>query len=129
MEIRRQPCVSHLLALLAFRQVVDIFPEDENVKLAILNAASLAKSRARTRAMDCGVLHPTGIASCLKQTTPAHAWQSTHYIKLGEDLEEYLPALKSLLNEFKKEGRWRTINETYTFKYFGEGLDQRLIMV
>jgi hypothetical protein len=64
--------------------------------------------------------------SCVEPNSASTRMAVYTLYKLGEPLEEYLPALKSFIEEFKKEGRWRTINETYTLKYFGEGLDQRL---
>ncbi len=113
------------LTLLALRKLVDIFPEDENVKLAILRAAAWLKNAQDSKSGLWGLTpsNSEGVAELNNASTRMAVY--TLY-KLGEDLEEYLPALKSFIEEFKKEGKWRTVNETYTLKYFGEGLDQRL---
>ncbi len=113
------------LTLLAFRRLVDIFPEDENVKLSVLRAAAWLKN---AQDPDSGLWGFTPITSgCGVEPNNASTRMAVYTLyKLGEDLEEYLPALKSFNEELKKEGRWRTVNETYTLKYFGEGLDQRL---
>jgi hypothetical protein len=113
------------LTLLAFRRLVDIFPEDENIKLAILKAAAWLKNAQDPDTGLWGFTPITKSSGVAPNNASTRVAVYTLY-KLGEDLEEYLPALKSFLEEFKKEGRWRTIYETYTLKYFGEGLDQRL---
>jgi hypothetical protein len=113
------------LTLLALRRLVDIFPEDDNIKQAILQAAAWLKN---AQDPDTGLWGFTPITkgSCVEPNNASTHMAVYTLYKLGEDLEEYMPALKSFTNELKKEGRWRTINETYTLKYFGEGLDQRL---
>jgi hypothetical protein len=113
------------LTLLAFRRLVDIFPEDENVKLAILKAAAWLKNAQDPHTGLWGFTPITKDNGVEPNNASTRMAVYTLY-KLGEDLEEYLPALKSFNEEFKKDGRWRTVNETYTLKYFGEGLDQRL---
>jgi hypothetical protein len=113
------------LTLLAFRRLVDIFPEDENVKLAILKAAAWLKNAQDPNTGLWGFT-PITKDNCVEPNNASTRMAVYTLYKLGEDLEEYLPALKSINEEFKKDGRWRTINETYTLKYFGEGLDQRL---
>jgi hypothetical protein len=111
-------------ALLALRQIVDLFPEDENAKCATLNGATWLKlAQAKNGLWG---FTPNGHLP-VAQTNNATTRMAVYTLfNLGEDLEEYLPALKSFLAEFEAEGRWRTISETYTLKYFGEGLDQRL---
>jgi hypothetical protein len=113
------------LSLLAFRKLVDIFPEDDNVKEAVLRAAAWLKD---AQDPDSGLWGYTAAAkgTCVETNNASTRMAVYTLYKLGEPLEEYLPALKSFIEEFKKEGRWRTVNETYTLKYFGEGLDQRL---
>jgi hypothetical protein len=113
------------LALLALRKLVDMFPEDEKAKLAILYGAAWLKS---AQDQDSGLwgFRPGDQYSCPETNNASTRMAVYTLYQLGEDLEEYLPALKSFLAEFEAEGRWRTVNETYTLKYFGEGLDQRL---
>jgi hypothetical protein len=113
------------LSLLAFRKLVDIFPEDDNVKQAVLRAAAWLKDAQDPNSGLWGfTAAPKGC--CVEPNNASTRMAVYTLYKLGEPLEDYLPALKSFTEEFKKEGRWRTTNETYTLKYFGEGLDQRL---
>lgn len=111
--------------LLAFRCLVDIFPEDENIKLSILRAAAWLKNAQDPKSCLWGFTPITKESQVEPNNASTRMAVYTLY-KLGEDLAEYLPALGSFIEEFKKEGRWQTISETYTLKYFGEGLDQRL---
>jgi len=113
------------LTLLALRCLVDIFPEDENIKLSILRGAAWLKNAQDPKSSLWGFTPPNKENNGEPNNASTRMAVYALY-KLGEDLEEYMPALKSFLEEFKKEGRWHTINETYTLKYFGEGLDQRL---
>ncbi len=113
------------LTLLALRRLVDLFPEEEKIKIAILNAAAWLKSAQDSNTGLWGFT--PNAADCTVEPNNASTRMAVYTLyKLGEDLEEYLPALKSFIAEFEAEGRWRTVNETYTLKYFGEGLDQRL---
>jgi len=113
------------LALLALRQVVELLPEDENTKMAILNGATWLKI-AQSQNNGLWGFEPNGHLPALETNNASTRMAVYTLFQLGEDLEEYLPALKSFVAEFENEGRWRTIQETYTLKYFGEGLDQRL---
>jgi hypothetical protein len=108
--------------LLAFRCLVDIFPEDENIKLSILRAAAWLKNAQDPKSGLWGFTPITKESQVEPNNASTRMAVYTLY-KLGEDLAEYLPALGSFIEEFKKEGRWQTISETYTLKYFGEGLD------
>jgi hypothetical protein len=111
--------------LLALRQVVDLFSDDEKAKLSILNRAIWLKL-TQNESNGCRGFLPNGGLSA-SETNNASTRMTIHALfSLGEDLEDYLSALKSFLVEFETESRWRTITESYTLKYFGEGLDQRI---
>ncbi|NLE05077.1 MAG: hypothetical protein GX638_09805 [Crenarchaeota archaeon] len=47
-------------------------------------------------------------------------------LQFGENPNDYKEALNSLLKELKENGYWKTTEECYTLKYFGEGLDNRI---
>ncbi len=112
-------------ALLALRRVVELFPDDDNAKQAILNGANWLKL-AQHEGKGLWGFVPDGKNPSF-ETNNASTRQAVYTLyKLGEDLEEYLPALRAFIDEFKKENKWQTVNETYTLKYFGEGLDQRI---
>ncbi len=111
--------------LIALRQIVDLFPDDENAKVATLNGATWLKL-AQNQTNGLWGFEPNGHMPTSETNNASTRMAVYALFTLGEDLEEYLPALKSFLAEFETESRWRTIPETYTLKYFGEGLDQRL---
>ncbi|MCW3999059.1 MAG: terpene cyclase/mutase family protein [Candidatus Bathyarchaeota archaeon] len=111
--------------LVALRQLVDLFPDDQNAKLATLNGAAWLKA-AQNPSTGLWGFEPNGRLAESETNNASTRMAVYALFMLGEDLEEYLPALKSFIAEFEAEGRWRTIPETYTLKYFGEGLDQRL---
>jgi hypothetical protein len=112
-------------ALLALKQMVDLFPQDEKAKAAILNGATWLKM-AQNQSSQLWGFKADGHSSASETNNASTRMAVYALFQLGENLDGYLPALKSFLAEFEKEGRWRTIPETYTLKYFGEGLDQCL---
>jgi hypothetical protein len=112
-------------ALLALKQMVDLFPQDEKSKAAILNGTTWLKLTQNQSNQLWGFKADGNSPN--SETNNASTRMAVYALfQLGENLVDYLPALKSFLAEFESEGRWRTIPETYTLKYFGEGLDQRL---
>lgn len=112
-------------ALLALREVIELFPDDENTKVAILNGATWLKM-AQNQSTGLWGFAANGHNPNFEANNASTRQAVYTLFMLGEDLEEYLKALKSFEAEFKAEGKWCTITETYTLKYFGEGLDQRL---
>jgi len=112
-------------ALLALREVLEVFPDDENTKGAILNGATWLKMAQNQKTGLWGFV-PNGHNPNFEANNTSTRQAVYTLFMLGEDLEDYIKALRSFEAEFKVEGKWRTITETYTLKYFGEGLDQRL---
>jgi squalene cyclase len=89
------------LTLLAFRKLVDIFPDEENIKLSILNAAAWLKNAQDSKSGLWG-FEPNS-SDCNFELNNASTRMAVYTLyKLGEDLEEYLPALKSFIEEFRR---------------------------
>jgi hypothetical protein len=107
-------------ALLALEEANAVFKE-EKAALAIQSGATwlkLAQNQSN---------HLWGFTANAQETNNASTCQAVIALfLLGENPKNYMPALNSLLDELKADGTWRTIQESYTLKYFGEGLDQRL---
>ena len=105
--------------------------------LALEEANALFKEEKAALAIEAGVnwlklaqnstSHLWGFTANAQETNNASTCQALGALfLLGEDPKKYLPALNSLMAELKSNGTWRTVQERYTLKYFGEGLDQRL---
>ncbi len=111
--------------LLALKQITELFPDDECSKEAMQKGLAWLKLAQNTSNGLWGFT-PNGHSEP-SETNNASTRQAVYALyALGEDLSQYMDALKAFNAEFEREGKWRTINETYTLKYFGEGLDQRL---
>jgi hypothetical protein len=107
-------------ALVGLNAIKKIYPE-EHINTAIQNGINWLKIAQNENN------HLWGFATNSQETNNASTCQAlTILLHLGEDPKNYKEALNSLLEEFKNNGTWRTIQEMYTLKYFGEGLDQRL---
>ncbi len=105
--------------LLALKEANTIF-SDERIESAIGNGLAWLKSMQNKNGL-------WGFSQSSKEPNNASTTQAVAcLIAFGEDSKNFKEALNALLNEFKAAGVWRTIQESYTLKYFGEGLDQRL---
>jgi hypothetical protein len=106
--------------LLALKQVNTVFHE-EKIEAALESGIAwlkLAQDKNTGR---------WGFSGNMQEINNASTCQAvTVLFQLGEKPKNYKKALDSFLSEFKENGTWRTVNENYTLKYFGEGLDQRL---
>jgi len=107
-------------ALLALKKISVIFDESK-VELAIQNGVSWIKSaqNSETRLW--------GFTKGAQETNIASTCQAVLALfNLGEEPKDYTEALESFLAEFRSHGVWQTVEELYTLKLYGEGLDQRL---
>jgi prenyltransferase beta subunit len=107
-------------AVLALKEVTVVYP-DENTHFAIqagLNWLKMIQDpNSRLWGFCAGSQESNNASTCQAVST---------LFQFGEDPKNYREALSSLLAEFKENGYWKTIEESYTLKYFGEGLDNRL---
>jgi hypothetical protein len=107
-------------ALLALKKIRAIFDEGK-IELAIQNGVSWIKSAQNNET------HLWGFTKDAQETNNASTCQAVLALfNLGEDPKNYTEALNSFLAEFKSHGVWQTVEELYTLKFYGEGLDQRL---
>lgn len=107
------------ITLLALKELKNIFP-DERVDFAIQSGVAWLKSAQNKNGL-------WGFTLNVQETNNASTCQAvTTLIELGENSINFKDALKSFISEFKSKGSWLTVQESYTLKYFGEGLDQRL---
>jgi hypothetical protein len=107
-------------ALLALKETSQIFKE-EKINTAIQSGITWLKL------MQNETSHLWGFSEFSEETNNASTCQAlTALFALGEEPANYKDPLAALLTEFRENGTWHTIQENYTLKYFGEGLDQRL---
>jgi hypothetical protein len=107
-------------ALLALKRIRVIFNEDK-IELAIQNGASWIKSAQNSET------HLWGSTKNSQETNVASTCQAVLALfDLGEDPKKYTEALNFFLTKFREHGVWQTVEELYTLKFYGEGLDQRL---
>ncbi len=107
------------LTLLALKEVKTLFDE-ERIEFALQSGVAWLKSVQNKNGL-------WGFTQNSLETNNASTCQAvTTLIELGEDPKNFKEALKSFIDEFNSNGTWRTVQESYTLKYFGEGLDQRL---
>ncbi len=108
------------LTLLALKEANKIFHE-EKIESAIQNGTNWLKMAQNPKN------HLWGFTTNADETNNASTCQAvTTLIELGEPPSSFKDAINAFFNEFKKDGCWHTVQECYTLKYFGEGLDQRL---
>jgi hypothetical protein len=107
-------------AVMALKEVNSIFKEEkiDHVIESGVEWLQLAKSE-RT--------HLWGFSSNPQETNNASTCQAVFaLLQLGSEAKYFNEAIDSIMSEFSQDSGWRTIEESYTLKYFGEGLDQRL---
>ncbi len=105
--------------LLALKEAKTLFPE-ERIESAAQKGIAWLKSLQDKNGLwgfNQNSKEPNNVSTCQAVTC---------LIAYNEDPKNFKDALKKLQDEFKTNGVWRTIQESYTLKYFGEGLDQRL---
>jgi hypothetical protein len=94
--------------------------KDEHVESAIKSGVEWLKLAQNKNGL-------WGFTPNAKETNMASTCQAVSaLLDLGEDPKKFKESLKAVTDEFKNQGTWCTIQESYTLKYFGEGLDQRL---
>ncbi len=107
-------------AVLALKEVNTVHP-DEATDSAIQRGLTWLKlvqdPNTRLWGFTADVQEPNNASTCQAVST---------LFQFGEDPKNYKEALNSLLAELKEQGYWKTLEESYTLKYFGEGLDNRL---
>jgi prenyltransferase beta subunit len=107
------------LTLLALKKTNEISP-DEHVEAAIQSGIAWLKTAQNTNGL-------WGFSQNAKETNNASTCQAVNaLIALGEAPKDFKEALKAITAEFKNQVSCCTVQENYTLKYFGEGLDQRL---
>ncbi len=107
-------------AVLALKELAATYP-DENINIAIQGGVTWLKM------LQDPNTHLWGFAADAQEANNASTCQAVCTLfQFGEDPKNYKEALNTLLTELKEEGYWKTIEESYTLKYFGEGLDNRL---
>jgi hypothetical protein len=106
-------------AVLALKDVEAVYP-DEKVAQAIQGGLTWLKmvQDPNTHLWSYAVGKDANNASTCQAVSAL--------FQFGEDPKNYKEALNALLSELKAQGYWKTIEESYTLKYFGEGLDNRL---
>lgn len=108
------------LTLLALKEANTIFHE-ERIESALQSGIAWLKLAQNPKN------HLWGFSQNSQETNNASTCQAViTLLEFGEEPKNLKEAFNSFLDEFKSKGTWRTIEETYTLKYFGEGLDQRL---
>jgi hypothetical protein len=107
------------LTLIALK-ITQAFSVDERTQTAIQTGTAWLKS----------VQHKNGLWGFTKNTKETNCASTCQAVStlvaLGEAPKNFMDALKAITEEFKTQGFWCTVQESYTLKYFGEGLDQRL---
>jgi hypothetical protein len=107
-------------AVLALKEVNALFP-DGNIELAIQGGLMWLKM------VQDPNTHLWGFAADAQEPNNASTCQAVLTLfQFGENPKNYKEALNALLAELKEQGYWKTLEESYTLKYFGEGLDNRL---
>jgi hypothetical protein len=107
-------------ALLALKRIRVIFNEDK-IEMAIQNGALWIKSAQNSKT------HLWGFTKDSQETNVASTCQAVLALfNLGEEPKNYTEAMNFFLAKFREHGVWQTVEELYTLKYYGEGLDQRL---
>lgn len=107
-------------ALLALKRVSEVFREDK-IELAIHNGALWIKSAQNSET------HLWGFTKDAQETNVASTCQAVLALfNLGENPKNYTEALNFFQFKFREHGVWQTVEELYTLKVYGEGLDQRL---
>ncbi len=107
------------LTLLALKKAKEITSE-ERVEAAIQSGIAWLKTVQNKNGL-------WGFSQNAKETNIASTCQAVSVLlSLGEPPKDFKDALKVINEEFQNQGTWSTIQESYTLKYFGEGLDQRL---
>jgi hypothetical protein len=107
-------------ALLALKYASTLFPDDRissAIQCGLTWLKMVQDPKTRLWGFTAGNQEPNNASTCQAVFTLFH---------FGEDPKDYKEALNSLLAELKDHGYWKTIEESYTLKYFGEGLDNRL---
>ncbi len=93
---------------------------DENTTLAIQGGLTWLKT------VQDPNTHLWGFTAGAESNNASTTQAVSTLFQFGEDPKNYKEALHSLLTELKEQGYWKTQEESYTLKYFGEGLDNRL---
>jgi len=107
------------LTLLALKAIQNIF-NDNRIESALQSGTAWLKLAQNKKS---GLW---GFTQDAKETNNASTCQAvTTLIELGEEPKKFQAAFKSFEVEFKNNGTWKTIQESYILKYFGEGLEQR----
>ena len=106
-------------AVLVLKETELIYP-DENAVLAIQRGLSWLKTVQDSNS------HLWGFTAGAEPNNASTTQAVSTLFQFGEDPKGYKDALNSLLTELKEQGYWKTQEESYTLKYFGEGLDNRL---
>jgi hypothetical protein len=107
------------LTLLALKSIKELL-SDERVDVVLQSGVAWLKTAQNKNGL-------WGFTPNAKETNLASTCQAVSALMaLGEPAKNFKEALKAVTEEFKTQGTWCTIQESYTLKYFGEGLDQRL---
>ncbi len=107
------------LTLLALKESQAIFNE-ERIEMALQEGVAWLKMAQCKNGL-------WGFTSQATETNNASTCQAVSTLmEMGLEPRNFKEAFKAFEEEFKSTGSWRTITESYTLKYFGEGLDQRL---
>ncbi len=107
------------ITLIALQKINELMT-DEDVDSAIKSGVAWLKVSQNKNGL-------WGFTPNAKETNIASTCQAVNTLMtLGEDPKKFKEALKAAIGDLKNQGTWCTIQESYTLKYFGEGLDQRL---